>query len=103
MKLPLSTPDPNTHPNGPGPSPQNVKSSGQPSMRRFPEKVSRIKRAIGCRRSTDGGQSLLTANKHVGEFFSKLSDAAWISIRVNTQYLNFTKDQTIFKTGNPPQ
>lgn len=99
MSLPLSTPDVVTHSGGPGPSPKNLILSRQQTMRKFPAEVSRIKRAIGRRRSTDGVQSMLTANKHVGEFFAKLSDAAWISIRVNTQILQFTKDQTIFKLG----
>lgn len=61
---------------------------------------SKLKSAIANRRSVDEIQSVLSTNKYIGEFFEKLSDLSWVSIKMNCSMKIFKKGENVFGFNN---
>ena len=94
---------PSFHPNSPY-TPKTINKTLSPSKRK--RKVFhnnnansglKLRKAINRRRSQDKTQSILSLNKEIGDHFSRLSDSAWLTIRMGSELCDYKKNETIWK------
>ena len=90
---------PSFHPNSPY-TPKTINKTLSPSKRK--RKVFhnnnansglKLRKAINRRRSQDKTQSILSLNKEIGDHFSRLSDSAWLTIRMGSELCDYKKNE----------